>query len=209
MTVQPQGYAALHPDGRRPAVLVLHAWWGLNADVRAFSDALAEEGFSVFAPDFYQGRVLTTVPEAEAAAEALDASAALAGIAQAAHWLRQRSADTDLAVIGFSLGAFLAQALSCAEPGLLRSVVSYYAARPGDYSASRCDYLAHFAATDPFATEAEIDAWRADLEQAGRPLELHRYADTGHWFAEPSRPDAYQPVAAQLAWQRNLTFLRR
>ena len=34
-----------------PAVMVLHSWWGLNDDVRAVCDALAEAGFVAMAPD--------------------------------------------------------------------------------------------------------------------------------------------------------------
>ena len=45
-------------------MLVLHAWWGLNEDVRAYADSLAAEGFAVLAPDFFAGRVATTVEDA-------------------------------------------------------------------------------------------------------------------------------------------------
>ena len=39
-------------------------------------------------------------------------------------------------------------------------------------------------------------------------MTIHRYPDTGHWFAEPSR-DAYRPAAADLAFERTVTFLRQ
>jgi carboxymethylenebutenolidase len=36
---------------------------------------------------------------------------------------------------------------------------------------------------------------------------FYRYPGTGHWFCEPDRTDAYDPTAAELAWERTLTFL--
>ena len=78
----------------------------------------------------------------------------------------------------------------------------------GDWRRSRAAYLGHFAANDPFEPPASVDALEADLREAGRPVSFHRYPGTGHWFFEPDRSDAFNPAAAQLAWDRTLAFLR-
>ncbi|WP_108124027.1 dienelactone hydrolase family protein [Saccharospirillum mangrovi] len=206
----PPGYDAPSHSEAAPGVLVLHAWWGLNDDVRRYCDALAQAGFHAFAPDLYQGQVVTTIDAAEAAANAMDRQQAMATMEQAAHWLAQQTGETEsgVAAVGFSLGAFQGLGLSIAQPSLLHSVVSYYAARPDEYQAATARYQAHLADDDPFATDEEIDEWRDALQQAGRPLDLHRYPGTGHWFAEPLRSDVYQPEAADMAFQRTLAFLR-
>ena len=51
-------------------------------------------------------------------------------------------------------------------------------------------------------------AFERSLRNAGRDVEIHRYPGTEHWFAEPSR-DAYDAAAADLAFERTVTFLRR
>ncbi len=53
-----------------------------------------------------------------------------------------------------------------------------------------------------------VRAMEKTLREAGRPVDFYTYPGTGHWFFEPDRPDAYQPQAAQLAWERTLAFLR-
>jgi len=62
-----KGYLAL-PEGVTgpwPAVLVLHAWWGLTDMFTGVSDRLAAAGFVAFAPDLYDGPTATTIADAE------------------------------------------------------------------------------------------------------------------------------------------------
>lgn len=58
------GYLALPKSGHGPGIMILHAWWGLNPFLKDFCERLAMEGFVVFAPDLYQGKVATTIEEA-------------------------------------------------------------------------------------------------------------------------------------------------
>jgi carboxymethylenebutenolidase len=113
------------------------------------------------------------------------------------------------AVIGFSLGAYFALDISVAAPEHIRSVVVFYGTRLGDYGSSKADYLGHFAETDEFEPQAEVDSLEESLSRAGRLVPFYRYRGTGHWFFEPDRSQAYNPAAASLAWDRTLAFLRR
>jgi carboxymethylenebutenolidase len=206
---QPDGFFAAPPGGKGPGVLVLHPWWGLNDTMKAFSQRLADAGFVVFAPDLYHGKVADTIPGAEALMEALDSKKASAEIVEAAKYLRERSESSDVAVVGFSLGAYYALGLSTAEPDLVRSVVVFYGTGPDDFSKSRADYLGHFAGNDPFEPKEGVDGLEAALKSAGRSVTFHHYDGTGHWFFEPDRTDAYNEAAAKLAWDRTLEFLKR
>jgi carboxymethylenebutenolidase len=207
---QPQGYLAVPPSGAGRGVLVLHAWWGLNDTMKAFCNRLAEAGFTAFAADLYHGQIATTIPEAEKLRDAMDIKQARADIAEAVSFLRQRAAQADqgLAVIGFSLGAYFALALSAAQPKLIRSAVVFYGTGPVDFSTSQAAYLGHFAEKDVFESNEDVDTLEHSLRAAGRPVTFHRYLGTGHWFFEPDRTDAYNAAAASLAWERTLAFLK-
>ena len=211
--VQPDGYLATPPTGKGSAVLVLHAWWGLNDTMRAFCTRLAESGFVAFAPDLYHGKVADNIADAETLGAALDGNSnqAKADIADATTFLNEHAgqADRGLAVIGFSLGAYYALDLSVTAPEHIRSVVIFYGTRPGDYSSSKAAYLGHFAETDEFEPQSDVDNLQESLRRAGRPVTFYRYSGTGHWFFEPDRSQAYNPAAASLAWDRTLAFLRR
>jgi carboxymethylenebutenolidase len=99
--------------------------------------------------------------------------------------------------------------LSVDEPEHIRSVVIFYGTRPGDYSSSKAAYLGHFAETDEFEPQSNVDENETALQQAGRPVKFYRYPGTGHWFFESDRSEAFNPGAASLAWDRTLAFLRR
>lgn len=209
---QPQGFLAVPSTGQGPGALVLHAWWGLNDTLKAFCTRLAESGFVAFAPDLYHGKVADTIADAEALGKALDSNflQAKAEIAEATRFLNERVGQPNqgLAVIGFSLGVYYALDLAAANPEHIRSVIIFYGTGDGDYRNSQAAYLGHFAENDEFEPEANVANLEEALKRAGRPVTFYRYPDTGHWFFEPDRTDAYNQEAATLAWERTLTFLK-
>jgi len=210
---QPEGFLALPKTEKGPGVLVLHAWWGLNDTIKAFCTRLAEAGFVAFAPDLYHGKIADNVTDAEALGGALDGShlRAKAEIAEATRFLSERigSAGRDLAVIGFSMGAYYALHLADSDPEHIRSVVLFYGTGGGDFGNSRVDYLGHFAENDQFEPLSNVDELEKALQRAGRSVTFHIYPGTGHWFFEPDVSQAYNAAAANLAWDRTLGFLRR
>src|SRR5690348_9730379 len=61
---QGKGYLA-SPEKPRGAVLVLHAWWGLNDFFKSFANRLASQGFLALAPDLHDGALAKTMTEAK------------------------------------------------------------------------------------------------------------------------------------------------
>jgi carboxymethylenebutenolidase len=194
------------PDGATAGVVVLHPWWGLNDDVIAYADRLADAGFAVEAPDMFSGRTATEPEEAEQLAEAGDQVAdgiVLAAVDDLAGVLGE---GARLAILGFSFGAGYAIWAPSEKPRLAASVV-YYGAYAGEFlKRSTAPVLGHFAEDDPYTSEEEIRALEEGYRAAGRDAIVHRYPGTGHWFAEPSR-DAYREDAAELAFRRTREFL--
>ena len=210
---QPQGFLAIPSTGKGPGILVLHAWWGLNDTIKAFCTRLAGSGFVAFAPDLYHGKIADNIADAEALGSSLDTNhvQAEAEIADATLFLNERAGQSDrgLAVIGFSLGAYYALNLAAADPEHIRSVVIFYGTGGGNYSSSRAAYLGHFAEKDEFEPQSNVDNLEESLKRAGCPVTFYSYKDTGHWFFEPDRSQAYNQAAASLAWDRTLAFLKR
>lgn len=197
------------PAGATTGVVVLHAWWGLNDDVLAYADRLANAGHAVIAPDMFRGQVATEVADAERLSGEGDEGGADKITLAAVDRLAERlGPDAPLAVLGFSFGAGYAIWAPSERDRLLATVV-YYGTYTGAFLArSKVPLLGHFAENDPFETEESIQALEDGLRDAGREAAIHRYPGTGHWFAEPSR-DAYRPEAAELAFERTVAFLER
>ena len=62
----------------------------------------------------------------------------------------------------------------------------------------------HFANRDDWCTPAAVDKFEADLKAAGKLAEIFRY-QAEHAFVNEQR-DVYDRAAAELAWERMLTF---
>lgn len=209
---QPPGFLAVPATGKGRGLLVLHAWWGLNETMKAVCRRFAAEGFTTFAPDLYRGKIATTIRDAETLGRQLDENEtqAKSDIADAVTYLSERTdlIGPELGVVGFSLGAYHALALSNEDPDRVRAVVVFYGTGSVDYKRSKAAYLGHFAENDDFEPASNVRNLEKALRAAGRPVTFHTYAGTGHWFFEQDRSDAYNEVAAKLAWERTLAFLR-
>jgi carboxymethylenebutenolidase len=207
----PAGYLALPSAGKGPGLLVLHAWWGLNDTIKAVCDRLAGAGFVAYAPDLYNGRIAHTIAEAERLGSELDSNseAAKADIVAAVNhlWQHAQPRERGLGVVAFSLGAYYALQLSGSDPERVRTVVLFYGCGDGDFNKAQATYLGHFAANDPYEPAENVGWLENALKSSGRPTTFHRYEGVGHWFFEPDRLDAYDETAANLAWERTVTFL--
>lgn len=206
----PAAYLATPPSGSGPGVLALHAWWGLNEDFRNFTDRLAADGFTVLAPDLFDGVVLGTIEEAEKFGEELDEennAERLVARASAAldHLLKlPETHGGRVGVLGFSFGGVYTRWLSKLRPEVAAIVTYYGGAWDPPGGESRAPWLSHWATEDPY--EDPDDAKAAVKDMADLGAVSHFYDGTKHWFGEPSRPE-YVEAASDLAFQRTSEFL--
>jgi carboxymethylenebutenolidase len=190
--------------------MVLHAWWGLNGFFRGFCDRLGREGFTVVAPDLYNGAVAETIDQAKKLKAKTPArlikkqlEGALRDIATS-----HNPNPKKVGVVGFSMGAYWALWLAENSPKRIGAVVLFYGTGRGDYSNSQAAYLGHFAEEDKFCSERSVRDLEKSLRVSGKGVSFYTYPATRHWFFEEDRQDAYDPSAADLAWKRTLRFLR-
>ena len=204
------GYLALPESGTGPGVVVLHAWWGRNAVITDFCDRLAAEGFVVLAPDLYDGRVVSAIEEADAVAGALDHGAAMASTSAAIATLSRNRVVTGegVAVVGFSLGAAFALSATTTLAEHVRAAIVFYGTWVGlPFEQAHAAFQGHFAEVDAFEPAEQVRELETSLQKAGHVVDFHVYPSTGHWFMEPDRPE-YNSIAASLAWDRTISFLR-
>jgi len=187
-------YAPTQSDG--PRVLLLHTWWGLNQTMKDIADRLAGDGFTVLAPDMFDGTVLTTIEEADAHGQKMDAESERidALVSMALDKLLEDAHGARAGIVALSFGGWYARQVSEKRDDVAALVSIYsdvYDAPDG------VAYQGHFAADDQF-----VDAPAENASGA------YVYPGTKHWFMEPDRPE-YDADAAELAYTRTVEFLRR
>lgn len=208
---QGRGYLARPRLDQAPAVLLFHAWWGLNTFMQELATRISDEGYVVLAPDYMGGRVASTLEEAKELASGLERKVAYA---LAGHALERLLADDtvapkEVAVIGFSLGVGPALEMVRKRPDAVRAAVVFYGTAGGKFGSARANFQGHFAEVDDWGAGAgRVAALEQRLAESGGRIEFYTYAGTGHWFFESNRPEAFREQAAAQAWQRTLRFLR-
>jgi carboxymethylenebutenolidase len=198
-----------------PGVVVIQEWWGLDDEIKNVANRLANAGYRALVPDLYRGKLALEANEAEHLMNDLNfGDAASQDIRGAVQYLKSTGSNK-VAVTGFCMGG----ALTVLSAGLVPEsdgTVVWYGYPPLDYvdaSAMTKPMLAHWALHDDFFSIAGVDQIEDKLKSAGVTYDFQRY-DAKHAFANPKSdsrglpPLQYNPAAADLAWERTMTFLK-
>jgi dienelactone hydrolase len=200
--------------GKRPGVLVVHEWWGLNDYARKRAEDLAKLGYVAFACDMYGDGKSTEHPKEalQFATEVRNNLKTWQGRAIAGLKVLQDSdmVDSDkLAAIGYCFGG--STALQLAYTGApLKAVATFHAALPAatpeQAKATKARILICHGADDTFIPKESIDKFKAALDAAKVNYEFQSYPGAVHSFtvrgAEKAGVNglAYNEAADQKSW---------
>ena len=121
-------------EGKRPGILVVHEWWGLNEYARSRAEQLAALGYVALAVDMYGKGKVTTHPEKASEWAKLTTSNVDEWLRRAQEGLKLLRADpkvdpTRLAAIGYCFGgATVMQLVYGGAP--VKGVVSFHGSLP-------------------------------------------------------------------------------
>lgn len=201
------------PEGKQaplPALVVIHEWWGLNDNIRHWTDRLAEDGYAALAVDLYGGKAATTPDEAMAAMKAVDEKKALATVLAAHDFLEKdpRVKASKTGSIGWCFGGAWSLQLALNEPDLDAAVIYYghLVTDPAKLKAIKAPVLGIFANKDKAITKESVDEFEKGLKTAGVENTILRY-DADHAFANPSQA-RYDEKSAAESWEKVRAFLR-
>ena len=213
-------YDASSQNVTSPTVIVIHEWMGLNDFAKRKADSLAALGYVAFAADVYGKGVRATTPDeaGKLASTYREDRALFRRRLNAAldHVLTLQQVDRNkVAAIGYCFGG--TGALELARSGAnVAGVVSIHGGlatpTPQDARNIKGKVLVLHGAEDPSVPPAQVQAFMDEMKNAGVDYQFHAYADAVHAFTNPaggndkSRGNAYNPVAAERAWDQMLLF---
>lgn len=213
-------------EGKRPAVLVTHAWMGQDDFARQKAWDLAKLGYVGFAADIYgNGARATTQQEAEALMTPLffDRSLLRERVFSAYEAMRQQSiADSDrLGAIGFCFGGLTAIEL-LRSGAKIRGVVSFHGVlgnSKGNRNAATVPIAEHVSGAllvlhgheDPLVSREDIERLQSEMTGAGVDWQMHIYGHTVHAFTNPAASDlkgglVFNEKASIRSWQSMRNF---
>jgi dienelactone hydrolase len=204
---------------KRPGILVVHEWWGLNEYAKRRARMLAEAGYVALAVDMFGDGKSTDHPdEAGAWASAVRANAKT-GMDRFMAGYNVLKADkrvdaAHISAIGYCFGGGVA--LSAALAGApLDAVVSFHGALPTDPATGKVTarILVCHGAADGLITPEQVAGFQKVATDAGADWELIEFAGAKHSFTNPDADShgipalSYNEKADKRSWQAMLSFL--
>jgi dienelactone hydrolase len=204
-------------QGKRPAVLVVHEWWGLNDYPKERARQLAKMGYIAMAVDMYgNGKTAANPDEAMKLAGPFYTNPQLAKTRLDAALAKLKSfAQTDtsrIAAIGYCYGGFVV--LNAAKLGEdLKGVVSFHGNLSGvnpDKNLLKAKVLVCHGADDKFVSQQEVDKFKKQMDSIGASYTFKAYPNATHAFTNPAStetgkkfnmPIAYNPEADKNSWE--------
>jgi len=206
--------------GKRPGVLVVHAWMGLDDNAKKRADMLAGLGYVAFAADIYgKGIRPKNADEAKKQAGKYKSDRKLlrehvnAGFAEL---LKQPNVDAaKTAAIGFCFGG--TTALELARSGTaIAGVVTFHGGldspTPADGKNIKAKLLVLHGASDSYTSASDLTAFQKELTDAKVDWQLVEYGGAVHCFSDQgagtdaSTGCAYDPAADARSWAAMRAF---
>jgi dienelactone hydrolase len=221
-----KGYLAYDENikGKRPGVLVVHEWWGLNDYARKRAQMLAGLGYTALAVDMYgEGKQATNRQDAEKLSSEVmkNFDVAKARFVAAMDFLKQQPTvdPTRIAAIGYCFGGSVV--LSMAGQGVdLKGVASFHgtlaAVKPPQPGMVKAKILVFNGGADKFNTPQQIEAFKQEMKAAGADFQFISYPGAMHSFTNPDAnaygkkfnlPLAYNANADKKSWNEMKNFL--
>ncbi len=207
-----KGFLALPDgDGKVGGIVVVHEWWGINADIERIVNLFASNGLLSLAVDLYGGKSTADAAEAFGLSNELKTPAAIEVMAAGVSALKEHPrSNGKVAITGFCLGGAMALAAALNLP-TLNAAVPFYGSPKEEYAngfKTNVPILGHYAKNDGFVSieKARLNAKR--VNENGGSFELCEY-DAGHAFMREADPTAYHAESAALAWERTMAFLKK
>lgn len=219
-----KGFLAYDDDfkGKRPGVVVVHEYWGLNDFARKKAEQLAGLGYAALAADIYGNGTVTKDPKeaARLAGELRGNKPLLRARVQAALKALAANPLVDskrLGAIGFCFGGttVLELAYSGAD---LAGVVSFHGGltspQPDELKGIKPAILVLHGADDPHVKAEDITAFQEAMRQGGIDWQMVYFGDAVHAYMNPeagsnkSAGVAYNARVARRSWQYMQDFFK-
>lgn len=221
------GYVAYdqNQQGKRPAVLIVHEWWGVHDYERNRAKQLADMGYIAMAVDMYgDGKNAANPQEAQKLAGPFyqHPELAKARLEAAMNRLKQyEQVDTSkIAAIGYCYGGYVV--LNAAKLGAnLAGVVSFHgnlSGAPANKELLKSKILVCNGAADKFVSEQEIAQFKRSMDSIGADYTFKSYAGATHAFTNPAAtetgkkfkmPIEYNQQADAASWNDMKAFFAK
>lgn len=191
-------------EGKFPAIVLIHEWWGLTDWEKENAIRFASKGYVSIAVDLYRGKIAKTPEEARSYMQSLSTDKVVRDVKSAVEYLKSRDdvLPDKIGIIGWCMGGGFALRSLIEIPDFTAGVICYGRLVEDEKQLEKINapILGIFAEKDRGIPPEAVKNFEERMKKLGKKIEVKIYPDVNHAFMNPNNKSNYDEISTKNAW---------
>lgn len=200
-------------EGKFPAIVLIHEWWGLTNWEKENAIRFAGKGYIAIAVDLYRGKLAKTPEEARSYMQSLSTDVVVRDIKSAVEYLKSRNdvQPDKIGIIGWCMGGGFALRSLIEIPDFSAGVICYGRLVEDEKQLEKINapILGIFAEKDRGIPPETVRKFEEKMKKMGKKIEVKIYPDVNHAFMNPNNKNNYDEISTKNAWDLIDKFFKK
>jgi len=197
-------------EGKHPALIVIHEWWGLTPWMKSNADSFAKKGYAALAIDLFRGKSTSDPKEAMEMVKSLSKDRAIVDLKTAFDYLSNlpNVDNQKIGSIGWCFGGGYSFQAAINIPRLKMCIINYGTVSSDENVIKNihCPVLCIHGDEDKAISPDSIKAFDKAAKSIGLNVDVEFFPGMGHAFMNPGNP-GYKKETVDEAWKDIYAFM--
>lgn len=200
-------------EGKFPAIVLIHEWWGLTDWEKENAIRFASKGYIALSVDLYRGKLAKTPDEARSYMQSLSPDVVVRDIKSAVSYLKSidNVRPDKIGIIGWCMGGGFALRSLIEIPDFSAGVICYGRLIEDEKQLEKIQapILGIFAEKDRGIPPDAVKNFEEKMKKLGKKIEIKIYPNVSHAFMNPNNKNNYDEISTKNAWDLIDKFFKK